>query len=330
MSAGLKVMIVGAGAIGSWLAAVLARGGADVSIVARGTTLDALQMNGLTLLESERSSNWRLPVSHDAAALPRPDLALFSVKTHAFADAVRTAQPALAHGPAIMTAMNGLPWWFLDGEERPLRGTRLESIDPGGSIAAQLGASAAIGAVVHASTVMERPGAVRSIKIDRLIVGDAAGQTSALTQAFSVCIAAGGVTCPVTPDIRQEIWAKLAGNSNMNPLSALTRLSATPLLDDPKLLDLVRAMMTEFEAVGCRLGFHNQMPAEERIAITRRLGNFRTSMLADANANRPLEIEGLLGCVVEIARRLDEPTPVSRIVYALASGLDVSARLDNR
>jgi 2-dehydropantoate 2-reductase len=131
----------------------------------------------------------------------------------------------------------------------------------------------------------------------------------------------------VTPDIRQEIWAKLAGNSNMNPLSALTRLSATPLLDDPRLLGLVRAMMTEFEAVGRRLGFTNQIPAAERIAVTKRLGDFRTSMLADANANRQLEIEGLLGCVVEIAARLDEPTPVSRIVYALTSGLDLSARL---
>jgi 2-dehydropantoate 2-reductase len=323
----IKVMVVGAGAIGSWLAAVLARGGADVSIVARGATRDTLQADGLTLLEAERSSNWRLPVSHDARALPRPDLVLFSVKTHAFANAVRTAQPALAHGPAIMTAMNGLPWWFLDGFDGPLRGARLESVDPGGTIAAQLGASIAIGAVVHASTIIERPGTVRAVKIDRLIVGDAAAQTSALTQAFSACVTAGGVACPVTPDIRQEIWAKLAGNSNMNPLSALTRLSATPLLDNPRLLDLVRAMMTEFEAIGRRLGFRNQMPAQERIAVTKRLGDFRTSMLADANANRPLEIEGLLGCIVEIAQRLNEPAPVSQIVYALASGLDLTARL---
>jgi len=330
VSAGLKAMIVGAGAIGSWLAAVLARGGADVSIVARGATRDALQTDGLTLLESGRSSNWRLPVSHDAAALPRPDLVLFSVKTHAFGEAVRTAQPALTHNPAIMTAMNGLPWWFLDGFDGPLRGARLESVDPGGSVAAQLGASAAIGAVVHASTAMQRPGTVQAVKIDRLIVGDAAAQTSALTQAFSACIAAGGVACPVTPDIRQEIWAKLAGNSNMNPLSALTRLSATPLLDDPKLLDLVRAMMSEFEAIGRRLGFTNQMPPEDRIAVTRRLGDFRTSMLADANAGRRLEIEGLLGSVVEIAQRLDEPAPVSQIVYALAAGLDLAARVGGR
>ena len=306
---------------------MLARGGADVSIVARGATRDALQANGLTLLEGERSSNWRLPVSHDAAALARPDLVLFSVKTHGFSEAVRTAQPALAHRPAIMTAMNGLPWWFLDGIAGPLRGARLESVDPDGAIAARLGASAAIGAVVHASTAMEHPGAVRAVKIDRLIVGDAAAQTSALTQAFSACMTAGGVACPVTPEIRQEIWAKLAGNSNMNPLSALTRLSAAPLLDHPGLLDLVRAMMTEFESVGRRLGFDNQMPAQQRIDVTRRLGDFRTSMLADANANRPLEIEGLLGCVVEIAHRLEEPAPVSRIVYELASGLDLSAGL---
>jgi len=322
-------MIVGAGAIGSWLAAVLARGGADVSIVARGVTSDALQADGLTLLEDDQHANWRLPVSQDAAALPRPDLVLFSVKTHAFADAVRTAQPALAHGPAIMTAMNGLPWWFLD-RPGPLNGTRLESIDPGGSIAAQCAAGAAIGAVVHASTVTERPATVRAVKVDRLIVGDAASQTSALTQAFSKCIVAGGVACPVTPDIRQEIWAKLAGNSNMNPLSALTRLSATPLLDDRNLLDLVRNMMTEFEAIGRCLGFQNQMPAQDRIAVTRRLGDFRTSMLADADAGRRLEIEGLLGCVVEIADRLGEPAPVSRIVHALTSGLDLSARFGQR
>lgn len=328
----MKIMIVGAGAIGGWLAAVLARGGAEVSLLARGATRDAVRRDGLILREGDETSTYRLAATDDAAALPRPDLIVFSVKTHALAQAAQSVEPALAHGPAVMTAMNGLPWWFLHGggSNNPLSGTSLRSIDPNGVIAAAFAASAPIGAVVHASTRVERPGVIRVVKIDRIIVGDAAPATSPLTGSFSEIVERGGVLCPITTDIRGEIWMKLAGNSNTNPLSALTRLSATPLLETPLQRDLLIAMMAEFENVGRRLGMTAQMPIDERLAITARLGNFRTSMLEDADAGKRLEIDGLLGCIVEIAERLNEPVPVSRTVYALGKGLDLSAALAGR
>lgn len=328
----MKIMIVGVGAIGGWLAAVLARGGAEVSLFARGATLEAVQRDGLILREGETTSVYRLAAASDPAALPAPDLIVFCVKTHALAAAARSVAPALAHGPAVMTAMNGLPWWFLHGDapNNPLSGQSLRSIDPEGAIAAAFASSPPIGAVVHASTRVETPGVIRVVKIDRLIIGDAAPATSPLTQAFADIVERGGAPCPITQDIRSEIWMKLAGNSNTNPLSALMRLSATPLLETPLQRDLLIAMMVEFEAVGRRLGMTAQMPIDERLAITGRLGNFRTSMLEDADAGRRLEIDGLLGCIVEIAERLNEPVPVSRTVYALGKGLDLSAALTNR
>ncbi|MDH7794409.1 MULTISPECIES: 2-dehydropantoate 2-reductase [unclassified Beijerinckia] len=324
----MKIMIVGAGAIGGWLGAVLARGGADVSLLARGATLDAVRRQGLTLREGEATSTYQLAAAANPTELPTPDLILFSVKTHALAEAARSVTPVLAKGPAIMTAMNGLPWWFLDGG--PLAGDPLRSIDPDDAIATAFAPCHPIGAVVHASTRVESPGVIRAVKIDRLIIGDATRQTSDLTRTFAAIVERGGAPCPITSDIRAEIWMKLAGNSNTNPLSALTRLSATPLLETPVLRELLLAMMAEFEAVGRRLGMTAQMPAAERLIITARLGNFRTSMLEDADAGRRLEIDGLLGCIVEIADRLGEPVPVSRTVYALGKGLDLSAALTAR
>ncbi|HEV2570123.1 MAG TPA: 2-dehydropantoate 2-reductase [Beijerinckiaceae bacterium] len=324
----MKIMIVGAGAIGGWLAAVLARGGAEVSLLARGATLEAVRQQGLILQDGETTSAFPLPVSSNPTDLPAPDLIVFSVKTHALAEAARGLAPVLAKGPAVITAMNGLPWWFLDGG--PLAGTALHSLDPDGTIANAFAPCRPIGGVVHASTRVERPGTIRVVKIDRLIVGDAARETSALTRSFADIVERGGAHCPVTDDIRSEIWMKLAGNSNTNPLSALTRLSATPLLETPLLRDLLLAMMAEFEAIGRRLGMAAQMPADKRLVITAKLGNFRTSMLEDADAGRRLEIDGLLGCIVEIADRLNEPVPVSQTVYALGKGLDLSAALAAR
>ena len=208
--------------------------------------------------------------------------------------------------------MNGLPWWFLDGLEGPLAGRRLESIDPGGKAASQLGAARPVAGVVHASMRAEAPGVIRVAAVDRLILGEPGGNVSRETAALGELVTAGGVACPIVADIRTEIWAKLWGNMNMNPVSALTRLTANGMLGDPRLLEVVRDMMGEFVRVGERLGIKLPMGVDERLAVTRRLGDFRTSMLNDVEAGRPLEVEGLLGVVVEIAEQLGEPVPASR------------------
>jgi 2-dehydropantoate 2-reductase len=221
--------------------------------------------------------------------------------------------------------MNGLPWWFLDDLDGPLRGTRLHSVDPGGRGAQSLARARRVGAVVHASTRVEAPGIVHVVATDRLILGEPDGAVSPGTAEFARLIAAGGVACPVTSDIRTEIWAKLWGNASMNPVSAIVRRSANGLLGEPRLLELLRTLMQEFVRVGERIGLKLPMSVDERLDVARKLGDFRTSMLNDAEAGRPLEVEGLLGVVVELAEKVGEPAPASRAVYALARAINNAA-----
>lgn len=318
----MRVTVIGAGAVGGWLAATLAKGGAEVALVARGATLDKIRRDGLTLLDGDRRETHRLAAAENAQDLRKPDAVVLAVKTNSFADAVTSAAPALASGPLLVTAMNGLPWWFVDGVEGPLKGQRLDSVDPGGRAAAMLGNVRPIAAVVHASARAEAPGIIRVAAVDKLILGQPDGTTSREMADLSELFKAGGAESKLTSDIRVEIWAKLWGNMNMNPVSALTRLTANGIFGEPRLFDLVREMMTEFVRVGRRLGILLPMSVEERLVVTRRLGDFRTSMLNDAEAGRSLEVEGLLGVVVELAEKLGEPVPASRTVYALARGLN--------
>ena len=314
----MRILIVGAGAIGGWLAGVLSRGGAEVALLARGAALAAIRANGLVLIEGDRRSTFELPASDRAADLARPDAVVLAVKTYAFAEAAGAAAPSLRHGPLLVTAMNGLPWWFLDELGGPLRGARLDSIDPGGRAAQRLADARPVGAVVHASTHVEAPGAIRVVGTDRLILGEPDGGTVPATAELARLVAAGGMACPVSPAIRTEIWAKLWGNASMNPMSAIVRRSAHGIFGDPRLSELLRTLMQEFARVGDRLGLRLPMSVDERLAVTAGLGDFRTSMLVDAEAGRPLEVEGLLGVVVELAEKLGEPVPASRAVYALA------------
>jgi len=322
----MRVIVIGAGAVGGWLAGALARGGAEVGLVARGATLDTIRADGLTLVEKDRRETFRLAVAERATDLPRADAVIVAVKTYAFADAIAAAAPALAHGPMLVTAMNGLPWWFLDGLAGPLANQHLESVDPGGKAARLLKDVRRVGAVAHVSSRAEAPGVIRVAGVDRLILGEPDGKTSAGTAQLARLLVAGGVPAPVTADIRLEIWAKLWGNMNMNPVSALTRLTAHPILADLRLAELVRGMMTEFTDLGARIGLTLPMTVDERLVVTRRLGDFRTSMLNDLEAGRPLEVEGLLGVVVEMADKIGQPVPMSRAVYALARAIDAGAQ----
>jgi 2-dehydropantoate 2-reductase len=326
LSLAMRVLVIGAGAIGGWLAGVLSRGGADVALLARGPALDAIRAGGLTLVEGDCRTTFALRASDKAADLGRPDAVVLAVKTYGFAEAAAAAAPVLRAdtqgGPLLVTAMNGLPWWFLDGLDGPLAGARLDSVDPGGRAAALLGQARPVAAVVHASTRVEAPGVVRVIGTDRLILGEPDGRTSPPTAELARHATAGGLSCIVTAEIRTEIWAKLWGNASMNPVSAIVRRSAHGLFGDPRLAELLATLMQEFARVGDRLGLKLPMTVEERIAVTAKLGDFRTSMLNDAEAGRPLEVEGLLGVVVELAEKLGEPVPATRAVYALARGLD--------
>ena len=318
----MRVTVIGAGAVGGWLAATLAKGGAEVALVARGDTLAHVRAHGLTVLSGECRDTYRLAAAEHAQDLPRPDAVVLAVKTHAFAEVVARSASIFAHGPLLVTAMNGLPWWFLDGLGGPLNNQRLDSIDPGGKASALLTPVRRVGAVVHASTRAESPGVIRVAAVDKLILGEPGGNVSRETIELCHMVNGGGVECVLADDIRREIWAKLWGNMNMNPVSALTRLTANGIFGEPRLFELVRAMMTEFVQVGAGLGIELPMSVDERLVVTRRLGDFRTSMLNDVEAGRALEVEGLLGVVVELADKLGLAVPASRAVYALARGLN--------
>ncbi len=310
--------VVGAGAIGGLLTAALARAGHQVSMLARGHTLAAIRQDGVRVVADDASAG-AVPVraEDDAAALGVQDFVVVALKAQALPGLVASLRPMIGPDTLIVTAMNGLPWWFLHGLSAPADARPLEAVDPGGGVSAVLPAERAIGCVVHLSAASEVPGVVKRGRGNRLIVGAARAECAGSARVFADALAAGGFDVESTDDIRAEIWAKLWGNMNMNPLSALTGSTADRLLDDPLTHALVLRMMEEADAVGQRLGLSTGMAASERVAITRQLGSFKTSMLQDMEAGRPLEIDPILGVFPELGRRLDVPTPFCDAVLGL-------------
>jgi 2-dehydropantoate 2-reductase len=209
----------------------------------------------------------------------------------------------------VLVAMNGVPWWFFDGMPGPLAGTRLQTLDPDGAIAAAIPATGVLGCVVHAACTTPEPGLVRHVMGNGLIIGEPAGSTSPRVAALAQALAAAGFDARVSERIQQDIWYKLWGNMTMNPISALTGATADRILDDELVNRYCLAVMDEAAAIGARIGCPIAQSGAERIAVTRKLGAFRTSMLQDADAGRPLEIDALLTVVREIADRANVPTP---------------------
>ncbi|MBY0329984.1 MAG: 2-dehydropantoate 2-reductase [Acetobacteraceae bacterium] len=307
----MKVTVLGAGAVGGWLAAGLARGGAAVSILARGAALEALRRDGLVFLDGERRDAHRLPISDDPGALARPDILLLGLKGHDLPAALPLIARALAPHTLVAAVQNGIPWWFFQGGfGGPAAGLTLAGVDPGGALARAIPAERVIGGVAHVGARVEAPGVVRLMKQDRMLFGDPAGRHGAALAGLVATLAAGGVNAEAVPDIRMEIWLKLWGNSNMNPLSALCRADMQAMLEDPGVAGLVVAMMREMAAVGDAIGLPLAQSIEERLVVTRRLGAFRTSMLQDLEAGRRLELGPILGALVELAAhcRVEAPT----------------------
>ncbi|KWK27904.1 2-dehydropantoate 2-reductase [Burkholderia stagnalis] len=314
----VRAAIVGAGAIGGLLAAALARAGMQVSAYARGATLDALNAHGMRVLdETGAQTSVALDASDDAAALGVQDYVVIALKAQALPGVAARLAPLVGPRTVIVAAMNGLPWWFTHGLAGPLDGVPLEAVDPGGAVSAALPPAQAIGCVVHLSASTDAPGVVRRGRGNRLIVGAPAPALEGAASRFAAALAAGGFDVEVTPAIRTEIWAKLWGNMNMNPLSALTGSTADRLLDDPFTHALALRMMEEAAEIGEKLGLSTGMSAPERIAVTCKLGAFRTSMLQDFDAGRPLEVGPILGVFPELGRKLGVPTPYCDAVLGL-------------
>jgi 2-dehydropantoate 2-reductase len=322
----MRVGIVGCGAIGGWLAAGLAAAGCRVSVLARGATLAALQRDGLQLRGAGAPQRHALPASDAAEALGPQDHVVVAVKAQSLPLVAPAIRPLLGPETTVVTAMNGLPWWFFQGSGGALDGFVPRAVDPEGAIARVIGPGRVIGAVVHASARVAAPAVVELVKADRLLLGAPPGGADARAAALAAAFREGGIPAAETADIRGEIWSKLWGNASLNPVSVLTSATTGRMLDDPEVRETCLALMREMAALGERAGLRLPSGAEERIAVTRRLGDFRTSMLQDFEAGRPLELEPILGVLAEMAQRLALPVPTVRLVLGLVRLRSASAR----
>ncbi|KAF1050309.1 2-dehydropantoate 2-reductase [Xylophilus sp.] len=316
----MKVCIYGAGAIGGWIGARLAQAGHAVSAVARGATLEALRRHGLQLASPDGDVQAAVQAHEDPAALGVQDLVIIAVKAPALPAVAARIAPLLGPRTVVLTAMNGVPWWFFlsGGFGGPLAGAALDSVDPGGAIALSIPVRHVVGGVVHAACAIDGPGRIRHVQGRKVIVGEPAGGESERVLAISAVLTQAGLEAPVSSQIQKDAWYKLWGNMTMNPISALTGVTMDRILDDDLVRGLVTAVMLEARAVGERIGVPIAERPEDRHAVTRRLGAVKTSMLQDVEAGRPVELDALVAAVREIGQRVGVATPFTDALLGLA------------
>ncbi len=297
-----RICIVGAGAIGTLLGARLASGGHAVSALARGATLTALRTHGWRL--EQAGSLMQLPVAatDEPSALGVQDLVVIAVKGPALAGVAATIAPLLGPHTVILPAVNGVPWWFMPGAP-------LDAVDPGGHILAAMPTSHVVGCVVHASAAVLEPGRVAHRMGQGLVIGEPAGGDSARVRELAHLFSQAGFDVTVSGEIRHDVWYKLWGNLTMNPVSALTGATIDLVLDDPLVRAFCSAAMDEAAAIGALIGCPLLQGADDRHAVTRKLGAFKTSMLQDAEAGRQIELDSIVGAVREIGQRVGVATP---------------------
>ncbi len=314
----MKVCIVGAGAIGGLIGTRLARAGDPVSTIARGATASALRERGWRLEMEGELLTAPARVADEPHDLGPQDLVIIAVKAPALADVAARIAPLLARDTIVLTAMNGVPWWFFDGLGGRHEGLKLASIDPEGRIAKAIPTKHVVGCVVHVTASTPEPGLVRHGFGKRLIIGEPAGGASERVTALARMLARAGFEAPVSPRVQTDIWYKLWGNMTMNPISALTGATSDKILGDPLISAFCLAAMREAAAIGTRIGCPIQQSGEDRLAVARQLGPFKTSMLQDLEAGKPLEIDALLTVVHEIGGIVGEPTPQIDALLGLA------------
>jgi 2-dehydropantoate 2-reductase len=313
----MKICVIGAGAIGGLLAAKLAHAGEDVSVVARGAHLANIVSDGLTLLEEGQKIVARVHASDRVAAVGEQELIILGMKAHQVAAVVRDLPAIIGPQTAVLTAQNGIPWWYFFKHGGPYEGVRLESVDPGGIIADNLPIDRVVASIVYPAAEIERPGVIRHIEGNRFSLAEIDGSKSERILRISESFGRAGFKAPVVGDVRAEIWTKLWGNSSFNPISALTHAT----LEDICKFSLTRALaadiMQEVQAVGEALGVRFRVSLERRIAGTEAVGAHKTSMLQDIESGRPIEADALLGSVIELGRIVGIATPHLDTIYAV-------------
>lgn len=314
----MKICIYGTGAVGGFIGAQLAHAGFAVNAVDQGTTLKALQTDGLRLQSQSGLFTEKVTATDDPATLGVQDLVIVAVKATAMVHIARKIAPLIGPETMVLTAMNGVPWWFFEGFGGDFSGMQLQSVDPTGEIAAAIPGNRVIGCVVHGSFSLIEPGFVKHGFGKKLIIGEPNGSLSERVLALQQTLSKADLEIEVSEKIQADIWFKLWGNMTMNPVSAMTGATCDRILDDPLVKDFCLKVMDEAARIGQKIGCPIAQSGEERNAVTRQLGAFKTSMLQDAEAGRAVELDALVGAVREIGQKTNEPTPNMDTLLGLA------------
>lgn len=314
----MKITVVGAGAIGGFLACKLFAAGHDISVIARGATLHAIREQGLRLHTDNDLVIASLKATSEPKELGIQDMVIFAVKTPALPAAVDAAKVLIGQQTIVIPALNGLPWWYFLKSNSALSGTRLKAVDPDGVIERSVPTDAVIGCVVFPSCRVESPGVVRHMSGSKIVFGEPGGGSSSRISEVADVFLRAGFDAHAHENIREEIWLKLLGNACFNPVSLLVSCSTDEMIDDPNLNTLFVGMMSELLELGNRLGISPKIDPLQRIAITRKLGKVKTSMLQDVEGHKHVEIEAILGALISVADLAGAPMARTRTVYALA------------
>jgi 2-dehydropantoate 2-reductase len=314
----MKVCIYGAGAIGGWIGVKVAQVGSDVSVVARGATLEAIRQQGLRLAEGGETMSVPVRASASPAELGVQDLVVVAVKAPAMAQVAQAIGPLLGPGTIVLTAMNGVPWWFFQGFGGAYQGRRLQAVDPDGAIARAIPAEHIVGCVVHASCALKEPGLVQHHFGNGLIIGEPSGAQSQRVLELAQLLQKAGFAATVSEQIQKDAWYKLWGNMTVNPVSAMTGATTDLILNDDLVRGFISAVMLEAREIGARIGVPIAQLPEDRHQVTRKLGSFKPSMLQDVEAGKPVEIDALVTVVKEMGEMTGVPTPFTDALLGLA------------
>jgi 2-dehydropantoate 2-reductase len=318
----VKIVIAGAGAIGGYIGARLARAGADVVLFARGAHLAAMQARGLRVLSAEGDFHVRPEVTGDLRTIGIADVVVLGVKAHGLTSLAPSLPVLFGPDTVVVSTQNGIPWWYFQGHGGELDGLRLERIDPGGAIAAAIEVRRVVGSLAYFATDLVEPGVIRHAEGNRISFGEPDGTRSDRVRRIAEALIGAGFRCPISTRFRHEIWVKLLGNISFNPVSALTGATLEEMVRHPDTSRLLRDVMAEAEAVAGKLGIELPISIEQRLAGGEKAGAHKTSMLQDLEAGRPMEIEAIVGATLELGDRLGVPMPATRALYACVKMLD--------
>lgn len=323
----MKFAVVGAGAIGAFVGAMLAKSGEDVALIARGPHLRAMQQHGVRVRGALGNFDARVAATDDPATVGEVDVVLLTLKAHSLTAMAPRVTSLIGPQTTVVSAQNGIPWWYFYRHGGEWEGTQLESVDPGGIINQSIDPARVIGCVIYPSAIISEPGVIEHIEGTRFAIGEPDGSKSERCRRIADAFIKAGLRCPVRGDIRHDMWVKLMGNVAYNPISALTRATLIEIVRCPETRDLAADIMAEAESVAQKLGIEIGVSIEQRIEGAEKVGQHKTSMLQDLDAGRPMELEAIVGAIVELGGKMGLALPCTKAVYACVKLLAQSSKL---